>query len=297
MRRRFFLLFLAGIMATASGSAAENKLKVLISADMEGITGVVNSDHVSASGKDYNRAREWMTRDINAAVEGALQAGATEIIVNDSHGGMRNILIEKLHPAADLISGSPKPFGMMQGLDESVDAVIFIGYHAKIGTPHAILAHTMSSSRVFDIRINGESMNEGSLNAYLAGYFDVPVVFVAGDQAVVDQLREIVDPEMEGVAVKRAYGRQAARNLSLERAYELIKSGVARALDRRERVPLYTTSGKIKLEMEFYRADYTDQLDLIPGVTRTGGRTVEYTGDDFAVIYKLMRALLALSGS
>jgi D-amino peptidase len=286
-----------GVVLLCFPSAAQEKLKVLISADMEGITGVVNSDHVSSSGKDYNRARAWMTEDVNAAVEGALQAGATSIIVNDSHGGMRNILLEKLHPKAELISGSPKPFGMMQGLDATVDAVVFIGYHAKIGTKHAILAHTMSSARVFDIRINGESMNEGSLNAYLAGYFGVPVVFVSGDKAAVDQMRAIVNPDMPGVAVKEAYGRQAARNLSLKKAHELIRGGVAKALAQRNRMKIYKVLGRIKLEMEFYRADYTDQLGLIPGVIRTDGRTVEYTGDDFAVIYKLMRALLSLSST
>lgn len=297
MKPRILISLLLGIFTVFQLSAADNKLKVLISVDMEGITGVVNSDHVSASGKDYNRAREWMTQDVNAAVEGALQAGATEIIVNDSHGGMRNLLIEKLHPEADLISGRPKPFGMMQGIDETVDAVIFIGYHAKIGTGQAILSHTMSSARVFDIRINGESMNEGSLNAYLAGYFGVPVVFVSGDRAAVEQMREIVNPDMPGAVVKQAYGRQTARNLSLKKAQDLIRSGVQDALNRRDGIPLYKASGGIKLEMEFFRADYTDQLDLIPGVTRTGGRTVAYTGEDFASVYKLMRALLALSGS
>ncbi len=297
MKLRTFVIGILGIVLLTFPSTAQEKLKVLISADMEGITGVVNSDHVSPTGKDYDRARNWMTQDVNAAVEGALQAGATEIIVNDSHGGMRNIIIEKLHPAAELISGSPKPFGMMQGLDKTVDAVIFIGYHAKIGTQHGILSHTMSSSRIFDIRIAGQSMSEGSLNAYLAGYFDVPVVFVSGDKAAVDQMRKIVNPDMPGAAVKEAYGRQAARNLGLEKAHDLIRSGVAQALAQRSQVKPYKTQGRIKLEMEFYRADYTDQLDLIPGVVRKDGRTVEYTGDDYAVVYKLMRALLSLSGT
>ena len=290
------LLLLVLLFITPLG-AAKSGLKILISVDMEGITGVVNSDHVSAEGKDYNRARLWMTEDVNAAVEGALDAGATEIIVNDSHGGMRNILLEKLHPAADLISGSPKTFGMMQGIDATVDAVIFIGYHAKIGTKNAILAHTMSSARLFDCRLNGVSMSEGSLNAYLAGYFDVPVVFISGDRAAVEQMRGIMQSDLPGVAVKEAYGRQAARNLSLERAHKAIRAGVAEAVKNRKDFRPTKLNGPIKLEMEFYRADYTDQLDLIPGVIRTGGRTVEFTNENFAVVYKLMRALLALSST
>ena len=297
MKSKYFAVFAVTLLLAALPSTAEEPLKVLISVDMEGITGVVNSDHVSPSGKDYNRARMWMTQDTNAAVEGALLAGATEIIVNDSHGTMRNILLEKLHPEARLISGRPKPYGMMQGLDKNVDAVIFIGYHAKIGTKNAVLAHTMSSSRVFDIRINGESMNEGSLNAYLAGYYGVPVVFVSGDKATLKQMREIVNPGMAGVAVKEAFGRQVADNLPLPKAFEKIRDGVKEALMMRTSFKPYVASTPITLEMEFYRADYTDQLDLIPGVTRLDGRTVRYTGEDFAEIYKLMRALLALSGS
>lgn len=296
MKNKILVLLAISLFGITRVTAAD-ELKVLISVDMEGITGVVNSDHVSTSGKDYNRAREWMTREANAAVEGALEAGATEIIVNDSHGGQRNLLIEKLHPAADLISGTPKPFGMMQGLDVSVDAVIFIGYHAKVGTRLAVLAHTYSSARVFDLRINGVSMSEGSLNAMLAGAFGVPVVFVAGDRAAVEQLREQVNAGLPGAIVKQAYGRQAARNLSLERAADLIRAGVCEAVKRRAEFPPVRVQGEIKLEMEFYRADYTDQLDLIPGVIRTGGRTVEYRGDDIVDIYKLARALLSLSGS
>jgi D-amino peptidase len=296
MKHKILLLLAIGLIGITRVTAAD-ELKVLISVDMEGITGVVNRDHVSASGKDYNRARGWMTQEANAAIEGALEAGATEIIVNDSHGGQRNLLIEKLHPAADLISGTPKPFGMMQGLDTSVDAVIFIGYHAKVGTRLAVLAHTYSSARVFDLRINGASMSEGSLNAMLAGAFGVPVVFVAGDRAAVEQLREQVNPDLPGAIVKQAYGRQSARNLSLQRAAELIRTGVREAVQRRAEFPPVRVPGEIRLEMEFYRADYADQLELIPGVERTGGRTVEYRGDDIVEIYKLARALLSLSGS
>ena len=272
-------------------------MQVLISVDMEGISGVVLRDHILRENQDYQRFRALMTAEANAAVEGALAGGAETVVVTDSHGRKANILLEHLNPQAELISGSPRPFGMMQGIDDSVDAVIFIGYHAKIGTKHAVLAHTMSSSRVFDIRINGESMNEGSLNAYLAGYFDVPVVFFFGDKAAVGQMREIVDSNMPGVAVKEAYGRQVARNLPLSKAYDLIRDGVREALARRESIKPYKVSGDVTIEMEFYRADYVDQLDLIPGVKRLDGRTVAYTGDDFAVVYMLMRALLSLSGT
>lgn len=285
------------LLAAFTSVNAQQKLKVFISVDMEGICGVVNSDHVSSSGKDYNRARNWMTEEASAAVQGALDAGATEVVVNDSHGGMRNILIEKLHPEADLISGSPKKLSMMEGIDETYDAVVFIGYHAGMGTKNGILDHTMSSARVSTVHFNGKWMNESSLNAAIAGYYGVPVVFVAGDKAIIDQVHDMIGSSIVGAAVKTGVGRQAARNVSREKAVKMIREGVRKGVQNRGNMPVYKIEPKIKLEMEFLRADYVDQLDLIPGVTRVDGRKVTYTGDDFIEVYKLMRALIALSGT
>ncbi len=296
--KRLKTLFIFGLLLLlAFPCYSQNNLKVYISVDMEGITGVVSSDHVSRSGMDYNRARVWMTQETNAAIEGAIAAGAAEIVVNDSHGSMRNILIDQLHPKADLISGTPKHYGMMEGIDETFDAVIFIGYHAGIGTQNAILDHTMSSARVSGIFINGVEANEGSLNGYLAGYYNVPVVFVSGDRAVVDQIHAMIGPEVVGVAVKEGVGRQAARNLSLERAWKEIREGVKRAIENKTSMPVHKAGEPVELAMEFYRPDYVDRLDLVPGVRRVSGRRIEYSGTDYAVIYKLMRALLTLSGS
>jgi len=297
MRRITALICAVCILALLSAAQGQQKLKVFISVDMEGICGVVNSDHVSSTGKDYNRARVWMTDETNAAVQGALDAGATEIVVNDSHGGMRNILIERLHPKADLISGSPKHLSMMEGMDATYDAVIFIGYHAGMGTANAVLDHTMSSARISSISFNGTWMNEASMNAAIAGYYGVPVVCVAGDRAVAEQVHEIIGQKIETAVVKDGVGRQAARNVSLERAQAMIRECVRRGVANRSAMPVYTIKAPVKLEMEFLRSDYADQLDLIPGVTRVSGRKVTYTGDDFIAVYKLMRALLALSGT
>ncbi|MFC1730475.1 M55 family metallopeptidase [candidate division KSB1 bacterium] len=296
MIRNIALIVITCVMSM-TGVYAQGGLKVFISVDMEGITGVVNSDHVSSAGQDYGRFRKIMTEETNAAVLGALDAGATEIVVNDSHGGMRNILIEELHSAADLISGSPKHLSMMEGIDDSYDAVIFIGYHAAMGTQNATLDHTMSSARLANVFINGARMNEASLNAYLAGYYGVPVVFVAGDRNFVRQAHELIGPELEAAAVKDAVGRQAARNLSVERAHELIREGVRKGIEGRAKMPVKTVTSPVKLEMEFLRSDYADQLDLVPGVTRVSGRKVVYTGNDYLEVFRLMRALLALSGT
>jgi D-amino peptidase len=178
--------------------AAQQKpsLKVFISVDMEGISGIVHSDQTTSGTAEYAAGRKWMAQDVNAAVEGALEAGATEVVVNDSHGSMRNIDPDDLDFRAILISGSPKPLSMMQGIDASFAACLFIGYHAKAGTEDAILDHTISSSVVRAIRVNGAELPELGLNAAIAGYYGVPVVLVSGDTAVCRQAGEVLGKEV-----------------------------------------------------------------------------------------------------
>ena len=158
-------------------------MNVLISVDMEGISGVVTGDHTSSKHKEYERFRKLMTAEANAAIKGALAGGATRVVVNDSHGGGANILIEELNPAAELISGSPKPFGMMQGIGPDVGVVFFVGYHGASGTGAAVLEHTWSG-RVVEARLNGQMVGETGLNAALAGAYGAPVVLVTGDTAL-----------------------------------------------------------------------------------------------------------------
>ena len=272
------LLILPFAASLAYGQSGED-LKVFISVDMEGITGVVNWEDVSRSGKDYDYFRKIMTRETNAAVEGALAAGATEIVVRDSHGSARNILPELLNESALLIrdwSGGPKV--MMEGLDESFDAAIFIGYHAKAGTPDALLEHT-SSGTVTDFSVNGISMPEAGYNALIAGYYDVPVVFVAGDKLLCDQITALLG-DVEMVPVKKGIGA-AAVNLHPEVTREMIRTGVEqalRSLDRYEPFHLespYTLVLKLKDEEMVYKGSY------YPGAQRTGGWELTYTSDDF----------------
>lgn len=253
-------------------------LKVFISVDMEGITGITHWEETSRSGKDYDYFREIMTQETNAAVEGALAAGATEIWVRDSHGSARNILPDLLNKEAKLLrnwSGSPKV--MMEGIDESFDAVIFIGYHAKAGTPDALLEHT-SSGRVMDVSINGVSMPEAGYNALMAGAHDVPVVFVAGDNAVCEQAKSLFG-KVETVAVKKGIGA-AALNLHPEVTQQNIRDGVEKALRNLDEfkpyklTPPYTLVLTLKHEEDVYRAA------IYPGAKRTGDWEVTYTSDD-----------------
>jgi D-amino peptidase len=275
--------------------AQTSKPKIYISVDMEGISGVVHSDQVSSTGADYNAARKWMAEDVNAAVEGALAAGAAEIVVNDSHGSMRNILPSDLHPKAVLISGSPKPLSMMQGLDGSFNACIFIGYHGKAGTADAVLDHTISSSVVRGIKINGTEMPELGINAAIAGYYGVPVILVSGDVAVCKQARELLGNDIVTVPVKDAIGRTAARLVPLKEAQRTIKDRVTRAIRDLRTFKPYRLSSPYKFELEYFTSAQADMGALVPQVERTDARTVTFTEDDLIRGFKLLRALIALA--
>ncbi|MDT9600740.1 M55 family metallopeptidase [Sphingosinicella rhizophila] len=286
--------WLIGLIACATASftahAAEpDGLKVYISVDMEGVAGVVDSRQASDGNGDYERFRRVMTAEANAAIQGALDAGATEILVNDSHGSMRNLMIEDLLAPAQLISSNIKPLGMVQGLDRSFDAAVFIGYHAKAGSAEGVLAHTGSGS-VRDLRVNGMSVGEGGLNAYAAGFVGVPVVLVSGDQVVVEEMRKLV-PQIEGVAVKQAIGTTAARSLRPEEAQMAIRSGVARALANRKEVGPLVPKSPTRFEMELSSAALAANAEQIPMIERKDGNRIAFQSDDFHRGYRFVRFL------
>ena len=271
-------------------NASAQGMKVFISVDMEGITGVVNWEDVSRTGKDYDYFRRIMSKEANAAVEGALAAGATEVMVRDSHGSARNILPDLLNEKARLIrdwSGGPK--GMMEGIDESFAAAIFIGYHAKAGTPDALLEHT-SSGTVTDFSVNGMSMPEAGYNALIAGSYGVPVVFVAGDKALCEQANKLFGP-IETVPVKEGIG-SAAVNLHPDVAHARIRSGVEKALRNLAAskpfkiTPPYTLVLKLKDEEQVHKGSF------YPGAKRTGEWELTYkTNDilDLVTAFSMMR--------
>jgi len=279
MRKALGVLLVLPLVATFAFAQSGNGLKVFISVDMEGITGVVNWEDVMRDGKDYDIFRKIMTREVNAAIEGAVAAGATEIVVRDAHGSARNILPELLDEHARLIrdwSGGPK--GMMEGVDETFDAVIFIGYHARAGTPDALLEHTSSGS-VMNFSVNGISMPEGGYNSLIAGTYGVPVVFVAGDKALCGQIRTLLG-EVETVAVKEGIGA-AALNLHPEVSRKKIRAGVETAVRDLGRYrpyrldPPYTLVLTLKDEEMVYKGSH------YPGATRTGDWELTFTSDDF----------------
>ncbi len=282
------LICTAAFAATATATA--KPLKVFISVDMEGIGGVVILDQVlSATGKDYDRFRRLMTAEANAAIDGAVDAGAAQIMVNDSHGGMINLLIEDLHAPAELTSGNLKPMGMMQGIDDSYDAVIFVGYHARAGSAEGVLAHT-GSGTVRDLRINGRSVSEGGMNIYAAGAVGVPVVMVAGDQVAIAQARELV-PNIEGVQVKESIGTLAARSLRPEEVTRLIREGASRAIKRRAGIKPVAASLPVRFELQFTQTVLALMAEQIPTVKRIGPDSIAFVADDYLRAYRFNRVL------
>lgn len=268
-------------------------MKVYISADMEGISGVVHFDETGREGgEDYQRARRLMTREVNAAVEGALEAGAAEVVVNDSHGSMRNLLLEELHPAAKLIGGSPKPFSMVQGLDGSFRCAFFIGYHARAGS-RGVLCHTYTGG-VEEFRVNGRPLGETGMNAAVAGEYGVPVVLVSGDSAVVAEARALLGP-VETVAVKEYVARNAAMSLPPQKVHGLIREAARRAVARAGEIPIFRVEHPVTLEIRFVHSGLADAAELMPGAIRVDDLTVGYRAPDFLTAYRAGRALMALA--
>ena len=290
-----FIVFLSMFWIGVGISHGQEKLKVYISVDMEGIAGVVNGEQTSAAGRDYGIARKWMTREVNAAIQGAKAAGATEIVVNDSHGSMRNVIISELDPTAYLITGSPKPLSMMQGIDETYDAVFLIGYHARAGSEDGVLDHTYSGGSVYSIKVNGMELGESEQNALTAGCYDVPIVLVTGDQTVCGQVKKSLGEEVETAVVKEGIGRYAAKSLTPTKACELIREKAKIALENRKKVKPLKLQPPYRFELTYMRSSMADAGELIPQVKRTGPRTVMYETNDYIEGYKLFRALIGLA--
>lgn len=272
-------------------------MKLLIAVDMEGITGVVSWNHVDPSHPEYQRFRRLMTQDVNAAIRGAFQGGVEQVVVTDGHWNGENILIEELDPRACLNSGSPSPLSMVNGVDQGVDAAIFIGYHARMGTPDAILDHTWSSARVQNVWLNNRLTGEIGLNASVCGSFGVPVLMISGDQSANKEACEWVEG-IGNVVVKRASSRSAAELLSPAVTQESIYEGVEKALRNfkagKGPAPLVPET-PVKIGLEFLYSDMADRAELLPGSRRVDGRKIEFISPDMPTAYQGFRAAVTLA--
>jgi len=272
-------------------------MRILIAVDMEGISGVVHWDHVTPGHAEYARFRRLMTHDVNAAIRGVFEAGADEVIVTDGHWDNRNILVEELDPRARLNSGGPSPLSMVQAVDMETSGVMFIGYHARAGTPNAILDHTWSDSRVANLWINGRLTGEIGLNAAVCGHFDVPVVMISGDQSACGEAVELLGA-VEVAIVKRATGRLAAECLPPEAAQKKIQEAAARAVSRLRvgQAPSpFRVESPITVTIELVHSEMTDRATLLAGARRLEGKRIEFVAEDTPSAYRLFRAAVALA--
>ena len=284
---RFVATLLAFALFTAPPVAQGGK-KVFISADMEGISGISASDQLSASGAEYNRSRKMMADDVNAAIRGARRGGATDIVVNDSHGSMRNLRLEDLDGQVRLISHSFKRSGMMEGLDESFDAAIFIGYHAKAGHPSGLFAHT-GSGVVRDVRVNGQSLGEGGLNTLVAAWYGVPVALVTGDDVAVKQVAEVAT-QAKTVAVKRAINPRAVELRPFAVVHrEIEEAAFAGVRDAVKMAP--QRAGSYTVEIQFEDLAIPEVAQNLPTMTRPAPDTIAYETDSMPKAYTLIRLL------
>ena len=271
-------------------------MKILIAADMEGISGVVAWEHVTPGHAEYQRFRRIMTHDVNAAIRGAFQSGATEVVVTDGHWNNLSILVEELDPRARLNSGGPAPLSMVAGVESGVSGVMFVGYHARVGTPDAILDHTWSDSRVANLWLNGRVTGEIVLNAAVCGHFDAPVILVSGDQSACGEAVHTIGP-VEVAIVKRATGRLAAECLPVPAAQQRIQEAAARAVDRLRtgRAPSpYRLDAPVQVAIDFVHSEMADRASLLPGAQRED-RRIQFTAEDMPTAYRMFRAAMALA--
>jgi D-amino peptidase len=277
-------LCLALSASVVAGASTQLRLKVFISVDMEGLAGVVSASDVSPTGPDYGHFRAIMAAETNAAIAGAFRAGATEVLVRDSHGSKQNLLPNDVDPRARLLRGaSLGPKNMMEGIDATFHAVVFVGYHAKAGTPNAILEHT-SNGNVIDFSINGVSMPEGGYNALVAGLYNIPVVFAAGDRALVDQLRAMLGP-IETVAVKEEIA-DASLGLSPKQAQDLISAGVEKGINRRTQLKPYALPGPYTMTLKVRQ-----EKPPYKGAERTGPGEFKFSSTDLLEILNAFNAM------
>lgn len=272
-------------------------VRIYISVDMEGVAGVVRRAQVIRGEHGYDAACRLMTGEADAAAKGAFDAGATEVLVNDSHGDMANLVLDELDARVQVLSGNLKRFSMAEGLqDGHFDLALFVGYHGGAGTRNAILDHTYRSSVAWAVRVNGRELNEAALNAMVAGAAGTPVGLVTGDASTCEQCRTLLG-DVETVTVKWAVGRLAARSLHPEQARAAIREGARRAVTGAKRFSPHRPPAPYELELDTITTAMADAAALMPGVERPAPRTLRYVADDVTTLFGALLSILRLGGT
>lgn len=277
--KHVIFFFLTTLLFIATASAQPKKLKVYISVDMEGVVGTVTGDQLGPDGFEYARFREYMTREALAAVNAAKEAGATEILVADSHGNGENLLIDLFPKDVRIIRSWPRRLAMMAGIDNTFDAVLFIGYHSSTNNMKGVRAHTFSSARLTRVALNGTEVTEGAFNAAIAGHFGVPVVMISGDDAAIEEVRSLVG-NIEGAETKKSLGFHSANTITPEASYELIGQKVKAALKRLKDFKPYVVKTPVTFEVSFKSYRPVEVLSYLKIIERINSHTIRYQGKD-----------------
>jgi len=286
------VLITLAMMAGRAQQPSNQGRRVLISADMEGVTGVVQPAQLGPAGFDYAFARELMTAEVNAAIDGAADADFREVVVADSHGNGQNLLLDRLPAHVRVVRGFPRPLNMMQGIEKGFAAAIFIGYHGSEYLADAVRAHTFSGTKLLGVKMNGSEIPEGIFNAAIAGQFDVPVTFVSGDRAAVEQLQKEL-PWVEGVVVKEGLGMNSTITNTPAHNRAAIREGVGRSLQHLGSMKVYRVGAPIDFEIGFKLTLDAERASFIPGLTRTSAHTVRGSFKSVLEIAKLVQVVTA----
>lgn len=267
-------------------------MRVYISADIEGIGCVVRQEQSSPEGREFARARKMMTEEVNAAVKGAFDGGADEVVVADSHNVGLNLIPEDLNERASIVMGSPRPLSMMEGIDSGFDAAFFVGYHAMAGTADSTIVHVFMG-RIAEVSVNGRPVGEIGISAALAGRYGVPVALVTGDDKTAVEAREFLEG-IETVEVKKGIGAYAALCLPPARSRNLIYEGALKAMSRKGDWRPFRFEGEVDLRVRFTTASAADRVLRIPGIERVDGCTVRFIAPDFLQAFKAFNTMADL---
>ncbi len=271
-------------------------MKLFLSTDFEGVSGIVAWEQIIEGNSEYEQGRRLLTNEVNAVISGALEGGAKEFVINDSHHYMRNLHPQELLGKATLITGKHKPMYMMEGLDSSFDGICFVGYHGSIGAEHAILSHTYNPAAIWEVRINGDVVGESAINALVATHYNVPIIFISGDEATVQEAQNIA-PNAEKVIVKQSLGRFAAAHIHPTVACEMLQKGASRAVRHVKEMHSPVFTRPVSLEVTFLVADMAEMALWVRGVERVGPRTVTISSEDLLELYRMFVTVVTLTRS
>jgi len=272
-------------------------MRLYVSCDMEGTAGVCSWMQCDPSNRhEYPIYRRYMSQEVRAAVDGARGAGVSDVVINDSHWDMRNLLWDELPADVRVISGGRKPFSMAEGLRAGFDGAFFTGYHARVGAANGVLAHTYTADSLYNVRINGVLCSESLLNAAMAGIYGIPLLLVSGDRVVVEHVKEHM-PWVEGVIVKEGIGHYAADSITPKAAQAALREAAARAIKNANSAKPFTFEPPITMEIDTTRVEQADFIELMPGFTRVNGRTLRFVHDDYNQIFRAFVCSFRLGGA